>query len=422
MIAVRLLCALFVLASAERALAQAPQPGASQSTLLIVRSAGDENLAQRTCAELGTSDWRVVQIGPDAELARVRLSDLARAHGAVAAIRMNTEHRELELWVAGAQPAADASTDLLSTAGSSDGELSLRVVETLRARTLALQGTQQTSGSNDSATPEAPATAAPTNESAAPEPRSEASAGGKGATEPTAVAATGSVEDRTQRSYPRLSLELAPAAAYSPGGLAPAFGGWLAVRVQPASLWSIAGFALAPLWSARLQASEGSASTSLLLLGAGAFLHVIQSPFELDLGVGLGSAMMFTSGDARAPYTSNHDTILAPAPLAIPSLHLQLGGPFRAFARAIVGTTLPRMTIRFGDSDAAHWGTPFIAGIVGLEIALLGGTRSRATAGRDRTALTQGKPASSVPAFFSSSGGRAATIEDGYAGRSDPRD
>jgi hypothetical protein len=181
----------------------------------------------------------------------------------------------------------------------------------------------------------------------------------------------------SSRSYPGLSLELAPAMTYSPGGLQPALDGWLGLRLQLAKTWSAAAFALVPIWSEPLSDSAGTSTISSLLFGAGACLDISRSWFELGLNAGVGGIILFTSGDAQAPYEDGDDTAFATAAFLGPSVSLPLGGRFRAFARAIVGATLPRLTIRFANRTVARWGAPFVAGSLGIELELARSERER---------------------------------------------
>jgi hypothetical protein len=358
---------LLLLLSAETE-AQDPRAPAVQGPLLIVRTGGDEDVVREIEAELGAGTWRIVQIGPDEQLERTALRDLARAQAALAAIRVDLERGELELWVAGARPGTDGSSDLIATSDSSANVVALRVVETLRARLLVAAQAQETAPApvaQDEHADAAPAQR-PTATASPAEPANaaaEAERARRQAEEPPADGAS-------SRSYPGLSLELGPALTYSPGGLEPAIDGWLALRLQLARAWSAAAFALLPVWSERLRDSAGTSSVSTLLLGAGACLDITRTWFELGLSLGVGGVVSFTSGDAQPPYEARDDRAFATAAFVGPSVSLPLGAGFHAFARAIIGATLPRLAIRFANRDVARWGAPFISASLGIELAL----------------------------------------------------
>ena len=373
----------------------------------MVRSAGDRERLRRIEAELAPRAWDVVQLEPGAREPRRALAALARERGAAAALRFDPERDELELWVAGASTDDEGSLDRLPVTAGEPRVLALQVVETLRARVLALEREQAESAASELA-PEARPAPPRSERSERSEPPASPQDGPPGEdqavanappaqpaqpdAEPPAVpaAAAGTRPGAAERPSgspvpgeparasasapvaPALALELAPAFAYSPGGLDASFAGWAGARVQLAGAWSLTGFALVPISRPELAQAEGSARVSTWLFAAALQLRLLHTPIELSLAAGLSGVVLMTSGNARAPFTEHDENAFAPAPFLGPAVHVPIAAGVRAYARAIVGASLPRLAVRFGARDAARWGGPFVAGALGVELALLG--------------------------------------------------
>jgi hypothetical protein len=342
------------------------------STLLLVRSTGDEHLVARILAELGASGWSVTEVGPDAQLERAPLAELASARGVIAALRVRAADGTIELWIARAPGAADGSLETLAAADADERVPALRVTEALRARGL--------SAARPRAAPprEEPVAPKPQPEAQKPEPEPRAEPEAEVEIADTPAREDEEVEDlalepetppRPLPPLPRMWIELAPAGAISAGGIGPALDAFAGLRYQPATPWSVAVFALVPITSDRVTATEGSARVSTLLAGAGADLHVQSGRFELGVRGGAGALFTFMRGDARGGFRGVRETVVVAAIFAGPSLHLHLGGGFRLALRALGGVALPRVAVRFAEHDVAHWGRPFGVATLGVEYA-----------------------------------------------------
>jgi hypothetical protein len=334
-----------------------PAPVAVQvpsGTILIVRTADDERVVVPIRAELGSGSWQVVEVGPDDESRRMPLRELGLRYAAAAAIRVHAAQAEAELWVAEAELPSRGGVENIAVRGRSpdERELSLRVTETLRARGLTIEAPHEAevpAGKPLAAQPERPSA-------------------------PAAVSGEGQSSDPSGAQPTRgLWLELGPAATLSPGGLRPTFDGWVSVRLQAIAALSVSALLLLPLSSATVRAAEGSARISHLMLGAALDLHAIRTA-SLDLRFGLGCAALLSmmSGSATPPYRSATQTVAAGAPFMRSGLFLHLGGGFRLGAEALVGATLPAVSVHFGKREVAHFGGPFVVATLGLEIPILG--------------------------------------------------
>lgn len=110
---------------------------------------------------------------------------------------------------------------------------------------------------------------------------------------------------------------------------------------------------------------------STLIVGAAVDVHLVQSSWEIHLGAGVGRSLSTMKGAARPGYVSAEDIVWATSPFGRWSVHLDLGARCRAFAGVMVGATVPRVTIRLAERDAASWGQPFVIGTLGLEASAL---------------------------------------------------
>jgi hypothetical protein len=293
------------------------------------------------------------------------LAALARSLGAEAALRVQQRPIEVELWTARPIGDPEGTLDVIREPGASRHEqevLVLRVVETLRA--LGLEPAAPAAEEPAAAEPPSPA-AAPTPTSAPQAARAPAAPAEEPEQEPAREA---------QRPWParapQLWIELLPSLAVSPGGLGPQLQAQLGVRYQPIALLSISGFALAPLWRSELERAEGSASASTWLLGLAADAHYSLRPIELSAGLGIASAITVMSGQSRV-LDGTDETELTAAPLARAALHVELGASLRLCVRALIGASLPEISMRFVEREVASWGRPFAVIGVGLELPVI---------------------------------------------------
>jgi hypothetical protein len=406
------LLALGLIVQLAPARAQAPggREAEKRSSVLLVRTRGDERVVLHLRAELEPGAWRIAEVGPGAELDTRPLSELAAEHSAAAALRVQAELAQVELWIARGPRSESGTLERLAAGGAHPGDrvLALRVAEVLRARVLrpepgsatgAASGAQpapseqageapaaqgQTTGDQPKSAPAAAARDAeseagtePESEAESePEPESEAEpeAEAEAETEPESEAESA---PRVPLRGPRLWLEVAPALAVSPGDLGPALDLLASVRVQWSDAVSIAALGILPLWSERIEEPEGSARVSTIMLGGAFDLHASAGAWEFGAGVGVAALISQMSGEAAPPLDGFEETERTVAPLARVSAHLPLGAGIRASARVAVGFSVPELSVEFESvgsvrREAARWGRPFVLGTLGIELPLFG--------------------------------------------------
>jgi hypothetical protein len=241
-----------------------------------------------------------------------------------------------------------------------DEILALRVVETLRARSLGLVATEP-----------APAAREP-EEQPAPAPQRERVDDEALAPVPPDVAAA-PAEDPERARELRLWLQLGPSLASSPGGLGPELGALLGLRLDASQLLSISGFAVAPLWRADVVAEEGRASISTWLLGAAIDARLHAASWTLSGGVGIASVLTQMSGSAAPLHDAEDELETGAAPLLRAAAQLDLGA-VRAGLRGMLGFAVPVVSVRFEDGaverEVARWGRPFALLSLAVELPL----------------------------------------------------
>lgn len=384
-------CALVLALLAGSVRAQQDVP--VETDLLLVRRNGDERVVARLKVELEQSAWQTIEIGPSEERQDAELGALGRARGARAALRVDASGSGIELWVASGAGDAQDSVEVLTAPGGDDRVLALRAVEALRARGLLVASVPTAP-----ARPGEPAASKPQAERPAKPAQSggAAAAGAEAARQATAdqarrkadADADAEHEDEDQDEAetepepepalpppppPLLALELLPGLSLSAGGLAPALGGALGVRLSLTDAFAVEALGFAPLWSERLQgtAAEGSARVSPFVFAGGVQWAIVRAPLEVALIADAGALLLHTSGEARAPLESDSDSVFAAAGLLGASLRIPLAAAVRLSARAQVGLTSARITVRLGTRDAAQFGAPFALFGLGLDVSLL---------------------------------------------------
>jgi hypothetical protein len=316
---------------------------------VVVQSAGDEALLARIRNELEASGLSAFEVKVEGDPGgRAGLAQLAREHGARAALRVRGVQHGVELWTANGE---DGVVDVIALreGDAHAGEvLALGVVETLRARGLGGERERERATTTTSAT----------RTTSTPTPTTDA-------------APSTSVESTRDRDSDgrRVWVEVAPAIGVSPGGLGAEASAFFGVRYQPASFVSIGGFGFVPLWREALQAAEGSATVSTWMLGLAIDGHLRAGAFELAAGAGIASAIVVMRGEARATFDGVDETERVAAPLLRTSVHLPLGS-VRLCLRVHGGVSVPLARVRFDERQVARWGQPFVAFSLGAELPL----------------------------------------------------
>ena len=355
-----------LLAASARAQADEAEP----THVVIVRAQGDEALIGRIRAELEGGAFDVTELDARNVTTTVDLAAVGSDSGADAALRVQQRPTEIELWTARPAGDPDGTLDVIREPGATRFEqevLVLRVVETLRA--LGLQPVAPARAPAPEA-PLEPPPVAPT-EPAPKAPEREPPANPEAPRAPASVPEPSPEHPASGSRVPQLWLEAAPALTLSPGGFAPQLQAQLGVRYQPVALFSISGFALAPLWRAALARDEGTATASTWILGLAGDVQLVLRPIELSAGAGIAAVITAMS----APNTSQLDgldvTERTAAPFARAALHVELGASLRLGVRALIGASVPEVSMRFAGREVATWGRPFVIVSVGVELPLI---------------------------------------------------
>jgi hypothetical protein len=335
---------------------------------------GDDAIVARVRGELSATAFELVELEVGAVDARAALAHVAAAHDAGAALRVRVASSRpaeatrlsVELWSA----SSDAAAGALDTITVPDGEthaaevLAVRVVETLRARSLGLVLAQPS------------AAVAPKPE---PGPDAQGTEALKGAQRDAERSADEELEAEvivpaepmSSRAPARaLWLELAPSFVLSSGGLGPQLSALLALRLDASRLLSISVFGAAPLWRAELAAQEGQANVSTWLLGAAIDAQLRWRASALSAGAGIASVLTHMRGSASPPFEGDAELVTSAAPVLRAALHVQLTAWLRVGARGMLGAALPRVSVRFEEREVARWGQPFALVGICVELAL----------------------------------------------------
>jgi hypothetical protein len=321
------------------------EPPGVERVIVLARTPGDEGAILHLRAELGESDWRVLEVPFDERDAR-SLGRIAERERASAVVRMDARRGVIELWVRRPEGAVEEALDASGEARS-ESVLALRVVEALRARGLRIERAH--------AEPP-PALEAP--------PPVVAPAPAKVAPAPPVPEARGDAA--------RLWLALGPGLLVSPGGLDPELVIEADVRIEFAARWSLGASGLVPLATRSLSGPEGEALVATWLAGGVLELEWARLPFGgVRSGLGAGVSVTSMSGDAEQGFEGANDTVTSFAPQARSSFHVDLGESFELCAGVALGVTIPEVKVAFGERTAASWGRPFFLASIALETSPL---------------------------------------------------
>jgi hypothetical protein len=324
---------------------------AADSIVLVVKRERDP-IAVRLRAELEALGFQVVIVPEPAQApGREVLEATARDAGAVAAVRIVSSKKGVEVWVADRVTGKTVLREVVvpeSGSRGTSGTIALRAVELLRASLMEVEGSEPPPG-------EVPVS--PTVRAAAA-PRA-----------PRADAAQPKPQQR--RTF---AAQLGPAVAVANGGLGPTVHTLLDFRWMPSRWLGLDVCGVAPTVPGTLEGPEGKSIVTLGVLGVGA--HLSLAPLLGDdarwmptAGLGLALTWLHLEGVANAPFQGQQDDIFTSAP------YLRLGIGYAVFeqlaivADVIGGVTVPRPVIRFAGREAGAWGPAFGVGSIGAELS-----------------------------------------------------
>lgn len=318
-------------------MAPAAAAPSAQVRIVLIRTPGDERLTRRLRAELMALGWDVVEVDTGAP------APLREGPRGLAAIRASARDT-LELWIDRGRGLYEAAPEPIPIQDlPSDEARAVRAAEVLRARLIELDLVEPPSA----APPEEPA------EPSAPLPEPEP-------------------ELDTEDERPVLWLWGAPALTASAGGFPATAHVMVGLRAEPIESWSAGVFAGVPLGDHALSVPQGSASMSLLMLGAAVEYFLVDEAWRLGVGSGGGIVLARVEGRAEPPFAGRSDSLTSSVWFGTVGLHRRIIEGVSARAEVLVGMAAPRLALRAAGEELAQWGRPFGIVSVGLEVAVPG--------------------------------------------------
>ncbi len=178
------------------------------------------------------------------------------------------------------------------------------------------------------------------------------------------VALLGEIARRREPPAPRtIALGAGASALLSPGGLGLVPAGHLELALWPDDRWAAEAHLLAPLAASQVsnELGEVDAGPWLALVGARRRLAGLRARLGVDLGAGLGLALVTAQGVAGTPRERLDDTAILGVLWLRGGLELRLLRELGLRLDALLGATAPAAIIRFDGVESARWGQPFVA-------------------------------------------------------------
>jgi hypothetical protein len=298
-----------------------PAPG----RVALIRILGDERLQTRLEAELRAQRFEVVEVAPTSAPLPRELDDALAATGAGAAVRVASSADVIQVWVANALTGKRIFREVAPEEGGrlDRAIVAMWAVELLRASAF---------------TPRVEIVAAP------PPPPLPPQAANVG-------------------------LEVAPALAWSAGGLGPSWHVVIGARWQAWPRGGVEASFFAPLSPLRIERTDGVAVISMSLAGAGLYAATgaPDARWSLHAAAGASLLVMRAAGDTTDVYQGRSDRAVSGGPYARAGAAVRLSSFFRLRADAFVGAISPRPVVQFDQMTVASWGQPWVAGLIGGE-------------------------------------------------------
>ena len=167
---------------------------------------------------------------------------------------------------------------------------------------------------------------------------------------------------------PSLTADVNAGAWYSAGGLGASPALVLGARAHPKNWLAVGAFGAFEPQSSELSATEGSVRSHAMLLGVLTDFGFSTGRTHFELGGGVALSVLSLSGEAGSPYAGRVTHSYGVAPVTRFNLGFRLAGPVSLHTEMISGVSSPRIAVRFAERTVAHWGRPFVLGLVGLEV------------------------------------------------------
>ena len=331
--------AVVLLLSSLSLRAQADPARHSRMRRILLIDAGGDPMSMRMTAELGALGFEVRTMQPSpATAGDSEIELLSRTSEAVATIGVDRASGEVRVW----------------TVHRASGRIVLRAVVAIEQdpAVVALRAVEALRTSlNDVASPSA------------------ADAGQ--APPPIARDVDRPASAVELRGPPTLDVSLGPALATSGDTSGVSWQALVSLHWLLRPGWGIEAVGLVPMGQATWKENEGSASLKFGLVAAGAHWRPLAMRWcTLDLGAGIGAALVHTEGSPNAGFLGrNHDTLVA-TPLVHMGYAVSVAWSLWLRADVVGAIAIPRPVFAFADRPSGSWGQPLVLGSLGIELVL----------------------------------------------------
>jgi hypothetical protein len=268
------------------------------------------------------------------------LADAARTRGAIAAVRVTSSARGVEVWVVDRVTGKTLLREIVRGESNDVDAIAVRAVELLRASLLELE------------TPNRPAGEVP-----APPPARKLIAPAEGA---RARAPT--------RHW--FDVAIGPSVIASPGGIGPQGALAVAARLRLTPELAFGTWWLLPAFAGHVDTAAASAELRTVIGGVGFELETAASrPWSASVGAGFGFTYLGADGRANAPLIGAHVEWIGAGWFGRVGGAYNIDGRMRVRLDVSVGSTFIVPVLTVGDVELGRWGQPWIAPTCSLELA-----------------------------------------------------
>jgi hypothetical protein len=169
-------------------------------------------------------------------------------------------------------------------------------------------------------------------------------------------------------SFPSVTADVYAGAWYTAGGLGASPALVLGLRAHLKSWLAVGALGAFEPQAAEFSATEGDVRSRATLLGVLTDFGFGTGRARFELGGGVALSMLSLSGEAGSPFAGRVTHSYGVAPMARANLGFRLTGPVSLHTELLGGVSSPRVAVRFADRTVAHWGRPFMLGLIGLEV------------------------------------------------------
>ncbi|MEM6533442.1 MAG: hypothetical protein AAF654_12525 [Myxococcota bacterium] len=165
-----------------------------------------------------------------------------------------------------------------------------------------------------------------------------------------------------------LSLRLGGAGLVAAGGVGPSVALDVQVAADLSQHFALGAHAMVPVATTTVSNPDASAELRFWSLSGEVAWHPMRRPFDLWLATRMGAQNVWSRGSVTGPGLGVTDTQW------LTRADLELGAAFEVtrgiafYGATTVGTTLPRLSVRFGDVAVARWGQPIAGVMMGVRV------------------------------------------------------